>query len=145
MTAKEAKELLSFHSCRNENVDDPRWKNGFLGSLRPFKGRLDRRSLDEVIECLRALREETALSEIDRTIVSDMANIIWLGKTWAGNELTSEQKIYLKTWIDIIDECGFWIFDAADDETAFLPYREYLEGKTLYGETVYLDGKRTFI
>ena len=30
MNIELAKELLSFHSCRNEDIDNPRWENGFL-------------------------------------------------------------------------------------------------------------------
>lgn len=30
MNVKLAKELLSFHSCRNEDIDNPKWKNVFL-------------------------------------------------------------------------------------------------------------------
>ena len=28
---------LSFHSGRNEDIKNPKWENGFLGSLRPYK------------------------------------------------------------------------------------------------------------
>ena len=32
MDKNAAKELLSFHSSRNSDVDNPKWQNGFLGS-----------------------------------------------------------------------------------------------------------------
>ena len=38
MTIKEAKELLSFHSGRNSDVNNIKWQKGFLGCLRPFDG-----------------------------------------------------------------------------------------------------------
>ena len=37
MDKNEAKELLSFHSTRNEDIDNMKWEKGFLGSLRPFR------------------------------------------------------------------------------------------------------------
>ena len=37
MTKEEAYILLSFHSCRNNDIENEKWENGFLGSLRPFK------------------------------------------------------------------------------------------------------------
>ena len=40
MDKTEARIRLSFHSGRNSLIDDPRWANGFLGSLRPFRGEL---------------------------------------------------------------------------------------------------------
>ncbi|WP_335993961.1 hypothetical protein [Fusobacterium polymorphum] len=39
MNIELAKELLSFHSCRNDDINNPKWENGFLGSLRPFQGK----------------------------------------------------------------------------------------------------------
>ena len=58
MDKNEAKELLSFHSTRNEDIDNMKWEKGFLGSLRPFRGELYEENLFEVIECLRALKDE---------------------------------------------------------------------------------------
>ena len=40
MNIELAKELLSFHSCRNDDINNPKWENGFLGSLRPFQGKI---------------------------------------------------------------------------------------------------------
>lgn len=40
MTKEEAYTLLSFHSCRNNDIENEKWENGFLGSLRPFQGKL---------------------------------------------------------------------------------------------------------
>jgi len=40
MDKEEALLLLSFHSTRNSDIDNPKWENGFLGILRPFKGEL---------------------------------------------------------------------------------------------------------
>ena len=37
MESDQAKELLSFHSCRNNDIHNPKWSEGFLGSLRPFR------------------------------------------------------------------------------------------------------------
>ena len=40
MDKETAKTLLSFHSGRNDDINNPKWENGFLGSLRPFCGEL---------------------------------------------------------------------------------------------------------
>lgn len=36
MNKEEAKELLSYHSGTSEDIHNPKWESGFLGSLRPF-------------------------------------------------------------------------------------------------------------
>lgn len=55
MNIEEAKELLSFHSTRNSDIDNPKWENGFLGSLRPFSGELHNENFFEVMECWKAM------------------------------------------------------------------------------------------
>ena len=49
MEKDEARKLLSFHSGRNSDIHDPRWKNGFLGCLRPFCGELREENFIEVM------------------------------------------------------------------------------------------------
>ena len=56
MTKEEAYILLSFHSCRNNDIENEKWENGFLGSLRPFQGKLYECNFIEVMECLKFLR-----------------------------------------------------------------------------------------
>ena len=68
MNIELAKELLSFHSCRNENIDDPRWENGFLGILRPFQGELNEKNFIEIMECLKVLVPEIQKENIDKNI-----------------------------------------------------------------------------
>ena len=52
MDVKEAKERLSYHSGRNEDIHNPKWEHGFLGSLRPFQGELRKENFIDVMECL---------------------------------------------------------------------------------------------
>lgn len=136
MSADEAKELLSYHSGRNENVNDSRWINGFLGSLRPFGGELIEDNFMEVMECMKVLQEELRQEKIDKNIVSDLVGITYLARTWASpagmlgsNDLLSEeQTAKLNLWADIIQETLMWLLDGAPEE-AFETYKMYLEGK----------------
>lgn len=133
MDVKEAKELLSFHSGRNSDIHNPKWKNGFLGSLRPIRG-LNRENFIEVIECLRTLKDEIASPLIDREIVSDIVGITHLTRIWASPQgmlgrnhlLTEEQTKHLLAWVDIIDSCFMYLLDGAEEE-AFVDYELYLE------------------
>ena len=135
MNIDEAKELLSFHSGRNSDTDNPKWENGFMGSLRPFGGKLHKENLIEVMECLRVLKGELSGSTIDRNIVADIIGITYLTRIWASPSgmlgsnhlLTENQTKHLMTWVDIIEECLMYLLDDAEEE-AFLYYEDYLNG-----------------
>ena len=132
MNTELAKELLSFHSCRNEDIDDPRWENGFLGILRPFQGELNEKNFIEIMECLKVLVPEIQKENIDKNIVSDIMNIIHFTRNWVSeegmltrnNKLTAEQTKYLLAWIDIIETCFIYLLEDASD-IAFTDYTAY--------------------
>ena len=136
MNIELAKELLSFHSCRNENIDDPRWENGFLGILRPFQGELNEKNFIEVMECLKVLVPEIQKENIDKNIVSDIMNIIHFTKIWISeggmlsrnNILSHEQTKYLLAWIDIIEQCFIYLLNNAM-KMAFDDYEDYCNNK----------------
>lgn len=56
---------------------------GFLGSLRPFCGELYEENFFEVMECLRALKDEFSEADIDKDIISDIAAIIHYPRVWS--------------------------------------------------------------
>lgn len=131
-----AKELLSFHSTRNSDIQNPKWKNGFLGSLRPFCGELREENFTEIMECLKALKDEFSSTTIDKELVSDLVAITHLARVWASptgmlgsnHLLTEEQTNRLLTWVDIIEVCFFYLLDD-DEEDAFSDYEDYLDGE----------------
>lgn len=135
MDSREAKERLSFHSGRNEDVNNPLWKNGFLGSLRPFRGELHKENFYDVMECLKALKDEIAAPMIDKEIVSDLVAIVHLTQMWvspfgmlgSNNLLNEEQTKHLLAWCDIIEDCFLCLLEDAQEE-AFFSYKEYLDG-----------------
>jgi len=136
MNINEAKELLSYHSCRNADVENPKWETGFLGSLRPFGGELSEENFTEVMECMKALQDEFSHDRIDKGIMSDIVNIAYLARTWsspggmlgANNLLTEEQTARLNLWVDIIQEALMLLLDNAAEE-AFNSYEMYLNGE----------------
>lgn len=135
MDINKAKELLSFHSARNDDVGNPKWKNGFLGSLRPFNGVLHKENFIEVMECLKALEEEFTAPVIEQGVVSDIVAIIHLTREWASpggmlgsnHLLTEEQTEHLLAWADIIETCFMFLLDGVPEE-AFTGYEDYLDG-----------------
>lgn len=136
MSIDEAKELLSYHSGRNENVDNPKWINGFLGSLRPFRGELLESNFIEVMECMKVLQDEFEQDKVDKNILNDIVRITHLARAWASPDgmlgsnklLTEEQTTKLNLWVDIIQEALMWLLDDAPEE-AFVSYKMYLEGE----------------
>lgn len=136
MNIELAKELLSFHSCRNDDINNPKWENGFLGSLRPFQGKIYEENFKEIIECLKTLEIEIKKENIDKNIVSDIISIIHLTRVWVSekgilgenNLLTNEQTKYLLTWVDIIESCFMSLLEGASEE-AFFDYDDYCANK----------------
>ena len=136
MNIELAKELLSFHSCRNDDINNPRWENGFLGSLRAFQGKIYEENFKEIIECLKTLEIEIKKENIDKNIVSDIISIIHLTRVWVSekgmlgenNLLTNEQTKYLLTWVNIIESCFMYLLEDASEE-AFFDYDDYCDNK----------------
>ena len=134
MTIEEAKKLLALHSCRDEDIDNPKWTNGFMGSLRPFSGTLHEENFTEVMACLNVLKDEFAAPAVDRGIVADIVSMIHLTRVWVSPNgmlgqnhlLTKEQTEQLLLWVDIIEESLMYLLDQ-DEEDAFFTYNEYLE------------------
>lgn len=133
MDKEKAKELLSFHSGRNSDIQNPKWKGGFLGSLRPFRGKLPEENFIEIMECLKALKNEFSALSIEKEVIADLVAIIHLTRVWASPSgmlgrnhlLTQEQTELLLVWIDIIETGLMYLLDG-DEEDAFRDYEDYL-------------------
>ncbi|MDE7325910.1 MAG: hypothetical protein K2N63_06510 [Lachnospiraceae bacterium] len=140
MDKKEAKELLSFHSSRNSDIHNPKWSNGFLGSLRPFRGELCEENFIEVMECLKTLKDEFEDAVVDKEIVGDIVAIVHLTREWAAPDgmlgrngiLTKEQTKCLFTWVDMMENCLMYLLDD-DEEDAFSDYEDYREQCAFHG------------
>ena len=110
MTKEEAYTLLSFHSCRNNDIENEKWENGFLGSLRPFQGKLYECNFIEIMECLKVLADDFMKPTINQTLISDVYSIIHLGRRWivGANFVSQEQQKQIIEWIDIIQETNIY-------------------------------------
>lgn len=126
MTKEEAYILLSFHSCRNNNIENEKWENGFFGSLRPFQGKLYECNFIEIMECLKVLADDFMKPTINQTLLSDVYSIIHLGRRWidGADFVTQEQQKQIIEWVDMIQDCFYYLLEG-DIDTAFLEYEEY--------------------
>lgn len=134
MTRDEAKELLLLHSFTHpSSPDHPRAATGFLGSLRPYKGRLDPANLHEVMAALVTLAPELERATLDREIVSALWSITHMARAWGlepegmlrRNGLISDKDVeMLSDWVDAISYATLSLLDGSGLEVALEPYRE---------------------
>ncbi len=133
MNFENVKEKLMFHSGRHPDIDDPRWGNGFLGSLRPFKGKLDESIFHDIMSCLRSLSDYLRNSDLlDKEIVSSINGILHYGRAWAleeegmlrRNNLISDVDVEkMSDWLNCISDTFCILMDGCDDKKAFETYR----------------------
>lgn len=137
MTKNEAMEVLSFHSCRNTNVEDPRWEFGFVGRLRPSGGDLNEDNFIQIMESIRILKEDLSAEKIDKNLVYDITSIIRLTRLWClppnggvNKNMSAHEQERLLQWVSIIEKTLFYLLDGADDSIAFQDYECYLQDST---------------
>jgi hypothetical protein len=138
VTKGEAKELLLYHSFIHENINHPKVENGFLGMLRPFKGKLIEANFHEVIEAIKTLADELETeNKVDKEIISALWGICHLGRAWAihpdgmlrRNNLIKEAQIQkLEGWIEDISYATMMLLNGSGKEVAFEPYNERNKG-----------------
>lgn len=139
MNKEEALVLLSFHSGRNSDIDDPKWINGFLGSLRKFDGALIDKNFAEVMECLKVVAEEFKNKKIDRDLLADIYGIyyqtnLWISKRGILRDLPLEVRKKLEVWMYIYSDIVSLLLDCNDEsfEEIFAEYNDYLQGYSNY-------------
>jgi hypothetical protein len=109
ITLAEAREQLAFHCGTDPRVDDPRWKIGFLSTLRPYAG-LRKDVLDDVDRCVDAVAEHLCNADsLDREIINSLWGIVHFGRAWALDDdgmlkrnrlITDEDAAYLANWLN---------------------------------------------
>ncbi|MBD0403017.1 hypothetical protein [Flammeovirga sp. EKP202] len=128
MTKQEAKRLLMLHSFMSENINHPKMENGFIGSLRPFSGKLNENNFHEVVKAIKTLSEEIRSEKIDREIMAAIWNICHLTKSWGtddegllqrNNLISKEQILILENWVEKISYITMMLLNGCDISTAF--------------------------
>jgi len=131
MKKEDACNILSYHSGRNPDIDNDRWKNGYLGVLRPYRGRLPVENFIEIMECLNVLKEEFQKTEINRELIADVNGIIHYSNIWTEKDgmldgvLPKEQVNLLRKWTAMISYCVICLLEKNDE--AFYEYDDYLQ------------------
>ncbi len=137
LSPDDAKLLLSIHSFTHDDIKDPRMDNGFLGSLRPYRGTLNHEAFHEVLACLKALGPSFSGNDlVDRRTISNLWGICHLARDWAmhpdgmlrRNNLISDSDIdTIETWIDCISYAVMMLIEDPDPNEAFVLYEDYMD------------------
>jgi len=125
MTLDAAREQLGFHSGADPRIDDPRWENGHLSTLRPYRG-LRPDVMANVMECVDSIAEHLRdAAELDRHIVSSLWGIVHFTRAWAlhpegmlkrNRLITAEDAATLEEWLSTLSYRIALLLDGSGDE-----------------------------
>lgn len=132
LTRTEARELLLLHAFwDSRSAGHPKAAEGFLGSLRPYKGRLVEENFREVMGALRILAPELSGAAVDREVVGALWAICHLARTWGvepGGMLRRNGLIgaadveTLAGWVDTLSYATMTLLNGSGEEEAFHAY-----------------------
>lgn len=131
MKKEEAYNILSYHSGRNEDFNNDKWKNGYLGMLRPYRGKISLENFMEIMECLKILKDEFCKSEINRDLIANINGIIYYSNMWTEKNgmldgiLPKEQIMLIRRWTSIISYCVICLLENSYE--AFYEYDDYIQ------------------
>ncbi|WP_276373720.1 hypothetical protein [Chryseolinea sp. H1M3-3] len=126
MTKEQALEQLKFHSGLHPDIESTRWTNGFLPSLRPFRG-LNREAFANLIECLNVLKDDIKSSKtLEKELMLDLWTICHYAKAWGtdpegmirrNNLISAAELKEFEGWINEISyKISFWLEGLDEDE-----------------------------
>lgn len=135
MTSEEARISLSFHSGRNSDIKNPRWINGFLGSLRKFNGDIIEDNFIDVMNCLKILAIEFAADVVDKNLLADVYGILYYTTIWIQeggllSNIADEIKNKIKYWMEMYSYAVVLLLDYSEQakKEAFMEFDNYLMG-----------------
>ena len=120
-----AVEQLTFHCGSNPNTDDPRWEQGFLQTLRPYRGTLDHDAWNSVLDCVDAVSTQLKTAPVlDRSVVNSLWGILHYSRSWAlhpdgmlprNGLISKEDQETLSGWLDELGERIAFMLDGGVD------------------------------
>lgn len=138
ISLEDARTLLAAHSFAHDDINHPTMETGFLGSLRPYRGRPNHEAFHEVMACLKAIGPSLSSADlVDRRVVSNVWGICHFARDWAihpdgmlrRNGLISEADVEtVECWINCISYATVILLESPDPAEAFAPYEEHMAG-----------------
>ena len=134
---EEAHFKLSVHGFTCKDVDSEEMRKGFLGSLRPYRGKLNHDAFIEVMACLKVLGPLiSSETHVKRSTLSNLWGICYLARDWAThpdgmlrrNKLILEADVEIITqWINCISYATMMFLDGQEPAAAFTKFEDYVE------------------
>ncbi|WP_342551587.1 hypothetical protein [Paenibacillus sp. FSL R7-0652] len=135
MEPQEAVLLLKCHAFSHDDVNHPKMQNGFLGSLRPFRGHLIEANFHELMRILRILAPELSTSALDREVMACLWSINHLARAWAvepegmlrrNHLITDEQAALMEEWLNLFSYAVMILIEDGGAHEAFWEYEQYM-------------------
>jgi hypothetical protein len=124
MRFDEAREALGFHCGRDPRVDDPRWRDGLLSTLRPYQG-LRPDIMANVDECIDAVADHLCTApNLDRDVVNSLWGIVHFARAWALHDdgmlkrnglITADDARTIADWVDALSYRIAMMLDGGSD------------------------------
>jgi len=127
-----AKDIILLHAFAHADAaTHPKAETGFLGSLRPYRGRLDPENYHEVVAALMSLAPTLREPLVDRELVAALWSLVHLARSWAldpegmlpsNGLIRPEEQALLRGWLDVISYATMVLLDGGPSEEAFVDY-----------------------
>jgi hypothetical protein len=132
MTFEEAKNLLLLHSLSHSDLNNPLMEQGFLGSLRPYKG-LQPENFHQIMTAISTLAPHLQQKEyLDKAIISALWGICHYARAWGihpdgmlrrNNLISDEDVARLEIWLEVISDTVSLLLEGYDLDEALLSYK----------------------
>lgn len=135
MNKEKAVERLKMHAFVHDDLEHEKVEQGFLGMLRPYRGKLIEQNFHELMEILDVLSDELEKENLDRTIVSCFWSLCQYARAWAiepngmlrSNELITDEELQqMADWVELLSYAVATLLEGGGREEAFWGYKEYL-------------------
>src|SRR3954463_3134549 len=119
MTPEDARAVLRKHTAPPSDEGEP----GFLGMLRPYKG-LKEEHFREIMEALQAVAPELRKRSVDRELMADLWELVFLPWLWAlapggmlqrTHRVSDEDQRVLAKWLEEIGLTVSLVLGATDE------------------------------
>ncbi|MEK4660299.1 hypothetical protein MHH93_00300 [Priestia sp. FSL H7-0729] len=136
MEREEAVTLLKCHCFSYDDLSHPKMDNGFIGSLRPYRGYLIEENFHELMEILRVLATELKQPTLDREVMACLWGISHMARAWAvepegmlrSNNLISDEQVELmEQWLNMFSYAVMVLIEGGGEEEAFWEYHQYVQ------------------
>lgn len=136
LSVEDAYAQIEKHSFTHDDLDDKKMLNGFLGSLRPYRGVLNQGAFLDLMACLKAIGPTLSTKEdVSRKTISNLWSICHLSRDWAThpdgllrrNDLISNTDIATITqWINCISYATMMFLESQEPVEAFAEYESFI-------------------